>query len=24
MQEAVPEHGDEDLSVTFLTSAPRR
>lgn len=24
MQQAVPEHGDEDLSVTFLTSAPRR
>lgn len=24
MQEAVPEHGKEDLSVTFLTSAPRR
>lgn len=24
MQEAVPEHGDEDLSATFLTSAPRR
>ncbi len=23
MQEAVPEHGKEDLSVTFLTSAPR-
>jgi 3-hydroxyisobutyrate dehydrogenase len=24
MQQAVPEHGDEDLSATFLTSAPRR
>lgn len=24
MQEAVPEHGKEDLSVTFLTSAARR
>jgi 3-hydroxyisobutyrate dehydrogenase len=24
MQEAVPEHGKQDLSVTFLTSAPRR
>jgi 3-hydroxyisobutyrate dehydrogenase len=24
MQEAVPEHGKEDLSVTFLTSSPRR
>jgi 3-hydroxyisobutyrate dehydrogenase len=24
MQEAVPEHGKEDLSVTFLTSAPAR
>jgi 3-hydroxyisobutyrate dehydrogenase len=24
MLEAVPEHGKEDLSVTFLTSAPRR
>lgn len=23
MQEAVPEHGDEDLSATYLTSAPR-
>jgi 3-hydroxyisobutyrate dehydrogenase len=23
MQEAVPAHGDEDLSATFLTSAPR-
>jgi 3-hydroxyisobutyrate dehydrogenase len=22
MEQAVPEHGDEDLSVTFLTSAP--
>jgi 3-hydroxyisobutyrate dehydrogenase len=22
MQQAVPEHGDEDLSATFLTSAP--
>jgi 3-hydroxyisobutyrate dehydrogenase len=22
MQEAIPEHGDEDLSATFLTSAP--
>jgi 3-hydroxyisobutyrate dehydrogenase len=24
MQQAVPEHGDEDLSATFLTSAPAR
>jgi 3-hydroxyisobutyrate dehydrogenase len=24
MREAVPEHGKEDLSVTFLTSSPRR
>lgn len=24
MQEAVPEHGEEDLSATFLTSAPPR
>jgi 3-hydroxyisobutyrate dehydrogenase len=24
MQEAVPEHGDEDVSATFLRSAPRR
>lgn len=24
MQQAVPEHGDEDLSATFLTSAPPR
>lgn len=24
MQQAVPEHGDEDLSATFLTSAPHR
>jgi 3-hydroxyisobutyrate dehydrogenase len=24
MQQAVPEHGDEDLSATFLTSAPQR
>lgn len=24
MQEAVPEHGKQDLSVTFLTSSPRR
>jgi 3-hydroxyisobutyrate dehydrogenase len=24
MQEAVPEHGDEDLSATYLTSAPPR
>jgi 3-hydroxyisobutyrate dehydrogenase len=23
MQEAVPEHGDEDVSATFLSSAPR-
>jgi 3-hydroxyisobutyrate dehydrogenase len=23
MREAVPEHGDEDLSATYLTSAPR-
>jgi 3-hydroxyisobutyrate dehydrogenase len=23
MQEAVPEHGEQDLSATFLTSAPR-
>lgn len=22
MQQAVPEHGDEDLSATYLTSAP--
>jgi 3-hydroxyisobutyrate dehydrogenase len=24
MQQAIPEHGDEDLSATYLTSAPRR
>lgn len=24
MQQAVPEHGDEDLSATFLSSAPHR
>jgi 3-hydroxyisobutyrate dehydrogenase len=24
MQEAVPEHGDEDVSATYLTSSPRR
>jgi 3-hydroxyisobutyrate dehydrogenase len=24
MQEAVPEHGDEDLSATYLSSAPNR
>ena len=23
LDEGVPEHGDEDLSATFLTSAPR-
>ena len=24
MQQAVPEHGDEDLSATYLSSAPKR
>jgi 3-hydroxyisobutyrate dehydrogenase len=24
MQQAMPEHGDEDLSATYLTSSPRR
>jgi 3-hydroxyisobutyrate dehydrogenase-like beta-hydroxyacid dehydrogenase len=24
MQQAVPEHGDADVSATYLTSAPKR